>query len=191
MISKEFSLEISKCLEVLSKGGTILYPTDTIWGIGCSATDEQAVANVFTLKKRADSKTMIILVDTEERLSTYIEQVPEQAWQLIEYSEKPLTLVLPGARNVVKNLVAEDGSIAIRIVKDDFCRQLIFRFRRPIVSTSANFSGDPSPANFSDINEEIKSSVDYVVALRQQESHRNSPSRIIKLGLKGEIKIIR
>jgi L-threonylcarbamoyladenylate synthase len=138
-----------------------------------------------------DSKTMIILIETQARLSSYVHQVPEQAWQLIEYAEEPLTLILPGAKNIAKNIIAEDGSIGMRITKDEFCSRLIERFRKPIISTSANISGAASPANFAEISEEIKTAVDYVVPLRQEELHKAKPSRIIKIGMKGEIQVIR
>ncbi len=183
--------EVDKALDVLKKGGVILYPTDTIWGIGCDATNEKAVQRVYEIKKRDDSKSMIVLLDNEARLPAYIDYVPEQAWDLIEYSDKPLTVILSGARNVAKNIIAEDGTIGVRITKDEFCRKLVERLRKPIVSTSANISGEASPQNFSEVSAEIKSSVDYVVDLRQEETEKKAPSRIIKVGKKGEIKIIR
>src|SRR5689334_7183761 len=161
--------EIEKCLDVLKSGGLILYPTDTIWGIGCDATNEKAVARVYTLKERSDSKSMIILLDHTSRLSYYLERVPSQAYELMELSEQPLTLVLDGAKNLAPNLLAEDGSVGIRVVMDEFCRNLITRFRKPLVSTSANISGESSPGNFWEINEKIKEGVDYVVQLRQEE----------------------
>jgi len=183
--------EIKKSLEILRNGGTILYPTDTIWGIGCDAANEKAVEKIFQIKQRDDSKSMIILLANEGMLPAYINNVPEQAWELIECSDKPLTLVLQGARNVAKNLIASDGSIGIRITKDEFCKRLIERHRKPIVSTSANISGEQSPQNFSEIAETIKTNVDYVVDLRREEKDKKLPSQIIQLGEKGEIKILR
>jgi L-threonylcarbamoyladenylate synthase len=184
--------EIQNALSVLRSGGIILYPTDTIWGIGCDATNEDAVDKIYHLKRRSDSKSMIILLDNEAKLLSYVRQVPEQAWQLIEYSKKPLTIIYPEAKNLAKNIIAEDGSIGIRITKDEFCRKLIEKYRKPIVSTSANLSGEDSAANFSGIKEEIIQGVDYVVDLRKEEKAKAVvPSTIIKLGLKGEIKVLR
>lgn len=183
--------ELDKCLEVLQSGGLILYPTDTVWGIGCDATNEAAVAKIFALKRREDSKSMIVLLDQTGRLATYVREVPQQAYDLMELSEQPLTLVLDGARNVARNLVAPDGSIAIRIVLDDFCRNLVSRLRKPLVSTSANISGEKAPSGFSEISDEIKAGVDHIVSLRQDEESDAKPSTIMKVGLKGEIKMIR
>jgi L-threonylcarbamoyladenylate synthase len=188
---EEIITEINKCIDVLKQGGTILYPTDTVWGIGCDATNEEAVAKVYKLKKREDSKSMIILLDNEAKLLAYIREVPEQAYDLMDYSEKPITIIYPDAKNLAPNVIADDRSIAIRITKDDFCRRLIEKFRKPIISTSANISGDSAPASFSMINKEIIEGVDYIVNLRQNENHQVSPSTIIKLGLRGEFKIIR
>lgn len=190
-MTEAMKLEISKCLDVLHAGGIILYPTDTIWGIGCDATNPEAVAKVYTLKSRADSKSMIILLDQPGRLPAYIREVPPQAYELMELSEEPLTIVLDGAKNVASNLVAEDGSIGVRIVMDEFCKNLISRLRKPIVSTSANTSGEAAPAGYSEISEKIKSGVDYIVGLRQEERTAKKPSTILKLGLNGEIKFIR
>ncbi len=172
-------------------GGIILYPTDTVWGIGCDATNEQAVAKIYRLKQREDSKSMIILLDNEAKLLSYVREVPEQAWDLMEFAERPLTIIYPDAKNLAKNLIAEDKSIAIRITKDDFCRKLIGKFRKPLVSTSANISGNPTPTAFSDIDKEIIAGVDYVVNLRRDEQASTTPSTIIKLGMGGEFKIIR
>ncbi len=184
-------VEIENCLRILNAGGIILYPTDTIWGIGCDATNEMAVAKIFALKNRIDSKSMIILLDQTGRLSGYIREVPQQAYELIELSEEPLTLVLDGAKNVASNLIADDGSIGVRVTKDEFCRNLMTRFRKPIVSTSANISGQNSPSDFSEVCEKIKTGVDYIVGLRQEEKANKKPSTILKIGLKGEIKFIR
>jgi L-threonylcarbamoyladenylate synthase len=188
---EEILTEIKKCVDVLGRGGLILYPTDTIWGIGCDATNESAVEKIFRLKKRSDSKSMIILLDNEVKLQSYVREVPEVAWDLIEFAEKPLTIVYDGGKNLANNLIAQDGSIGIRVTKDDFCKMLISKFRKPIVSTSANISGNEPPPSFSYIDQAIIEGVDYVVNLRQSETSRNSPSSIIKLGAKGELKMIR
>jgi L-threonylcarbamoyladenylate synthase len=183
--------EINKALEVLNKGGIILYPTDTIWGIGCDATNSEAVAKIYNLKQRIDSKSMLVLVDNENRLQQYVSEVPEAAWQLIEVSDKPLTIIYSGAKNLAKNLLAEDGSIGIRIAKDEFCEKLIGRFRRPIVSTSANISGEKSPALFDEINSVIKDKVDYIVNWRTNDLTPGQPSSIIKIDALGRFTIIR
>jgi len=183
--------EIEKCLEVLNAGGIILYPTDTIWGIGCDATNADAVAKIFELKERSEAKSMIILLDHTGRLGGYIKEVPQQAYELMELSEQPLTVILDGAKNLAPNVVAEDGSIGVRIVMDDFCRILISRLRKPLVSTSANISGEKSPSSFSEISDKIKSGVDYIVGLRQNEKITSKPSTIIKLGIGGAFKFIR
>jgi L-threonylcarbamoyladenylate synthase len=182
--------EVNKCIGILRKGGTILYPTDTIWGIGCDATNELAVKKVFGIKKRPPAKALVILVAESSQLEYYA-SVPEVAWDLVEYAEHPLTIVYPGAKGIATPLIAEDGTVAIRVVKDEFCKMIINGLRRPLVSTSANISGEPAPAYFDEISEEIKSKVDYVVPLRQAEYKKSAPSRIIKLGLNGAIEIIR
>lgn len=183
--------EVENCLEVLKSGGIILYPTDTIWGIGCDATNEAAVAKIYALKARPDSKSMIILLDHTARLPAYLNDVPQQAYELMELSEQPLTVVLDGAKNLAPGLIAEDGSIGVRIVMDEFCRNLISRFRKPIVSTSANISGQIFPADYSAISDEIKAGVDYIVKLRRDERKEVKPSSIIKVGSNGVIKFIR
>ena len=176
---------------MLYKGGIILYPTDTIWGIGCDATNALAVKRIYELKKRADSKSMLVLLENPNRLVSYIEEMPEVAWDLIEFAEKPTTIIYDGAKNLANNLIAEDGSIGIRITTEAFTQNLIQRFKKPIVSTSANISGEPSPQNFSEIAQSIKDNVDYVVKYRQDETKNPAPSSIIKLGSTGLIKIIR
>jgi L-threonylcarbamoyladenylate synthase len=183
--------DVLKALEVLKKGGIILYPTDTIWGIGCDATSAEAVSKIYKLKQRDDSKSMLVLLDNQNRLQGYVNEVPEVAWELIDVADKPMTIIYPGAKNLAKNLIAEDGSIGIRICKDNFCAELISRFKKPLVSTSANISGANAPANFSEINDLIKDSVDYIVSWRQKETKQNTSSSIIKLGTSGEIQIIR
>lgn len=183
--------DLKKALEILIKGGLILYPTDTIWGIGCDATNEKAVDRIYAVKKRKDEKSMIILVESESQLSKYVSQIPEMALNLIRITDKPLTIIYPGAQNIARNLVAKDGSIGIRIVRDTFCNTLINRFGKPVVSTSANMSGSTWPANYNDIDDHIIQSVDYVIKWRQQESAHDRPSGIIKLELNGEVKVIR
>ncbi len=183
--------DIKKALEVLHSGGIILYPTDTIWGIGCDATNEKAVERIYQIKKREDSKSMLVLMENINFLSRYVEEVPEIAYDLIELSDKPLTIIYPGAKNLAKNLIARDGTMGIRISSEDFTRQLIQRFKKPIVSTSANISGTPAPAVFHEITPEILAAVDYVVEYRQEDSNPATPSSIIKLGVGGEIEIVR
>jgi L-threonylcarbamoyladenylate synthase len=183
--------DIKVAHELLLTGGLILYPTDTIWGIGCDATNEEAVDKIYQLKRRADAKTMLVLIDTTSRLQQYIREIPEVAYELLDVADKPLTIIYPNAKNLASNLIAEDGSIGIRLTNDLFCQQLISRFRRPIVSTSANISGEKTAYAFSEISSEIKNGVDYVVKWRQQENTRAQASSIIKLGIGGEIKILR
>ena len=175
----------------MRKGGVILYPTDTIWGIGCDATNEEAVKRVYNIKQRDDSKALICLVDSDARLQRYVRNVPEVAWQLIDCIEKPTTLILDNAVNLAPNLIAEDGSIGIRITKETFSKELCFRFQKAIVSTSANISGEPAAQNYRDIDPKIIEQVDYVCWTRRQEHQPHAPSRIIKLSADGIVKIIR
>ena len=186
-----FKEEINKALAILKAGGIILYPTDTVWGLGCDATNPEAVAKIYALKNRADSKSMIILLDTENKLQSYVNEVPDIAYDLIEYTEKPLTIIYSGAKNLAGNLISEDKTIGIRIPKHDFCQQLIQRFRKPIVSTSANVSGEPSPINFSKIDQKIMHGVDYVVDLEKESSEIKQPSTIMKLEVDGQFTFIR
>ena len=183
--------DIKKALEVLKAGGIILYPTDTIWGIGCDATNEKAVERIYKIKKREDSKSMLVLMENPALLERYVVEVPEIAWDLVEIATTPLTVIYPNAKNLAKNLVAEDGSIGIRFTKEAFTSQLLQRFRRPLVSTSANLSGEKSPAFYGEISDEIKSQVDFIVEYRQNDTTPAQPSRIIKLGSGGRIDIIR
>lgn len=183
--------DIKAALDVLQKGGVILYPTDTIWGIGCDACNEEAVKRVYAIKNRIDSKSMLVLMENIALIDRYIDEVPEIAFDLMEVAVKPLTIIFDGAKGLAKNLIAEDGSIGIRITHEDFSRELIRRFKRPIVSTSANISGKPSPSCFSEIDQKVIESVDYVVKYRQDEVQKAVPSSIIKLGKGGEVKIIR
>jgi len=186
-----FNEDIVKAVEVLRSGGIILYPTDTIWGIGCDATNPEAVKRIYEIKQRTDAKSMLVLMENPNLLNSYITEVPEIAWDLIEVADNPLTIIYPGAKNLAPNLVAADGSIGIRITTEPFTQQLIQRFRKPVVSTSANISGQKSPRNFSEINGEIKPLVDYIVAYRQDDQSQSTPSGIIKLGVGGQIEIIR
>ncbi len=178
-------------MEVLRKGGVILYPTDTVWGIGCDATNAEAVARVYKIKQRDDSKALICLVDSDGRLQRYVRQVPEVAWQLLDCADKPTTVILDGAVNLAENLIADDGSIALRITKEAFSKELCYRFQKAIVSTSANISGEPTAQNYRDIAPEIIEAVDYVCFTRRQEHLPHKPSSIIKLGMGGEVEIIR
>jgi L-threonylcarbamoyladenylate synthase len=183
--------EIKNALDVLHKGGVILYPTDTIWGIGCDATNAEAVKKVYEIKEREDSKSMLVLIDDVGRIPSYIDTMPDIAWDLIELADKPLTIIFPGAKNLAQNLLTNEKTIGIRVTSEVFTKKLIQRFRRPIVSTSANISGKPHPANFSKIDDLIKNRVDYVVNYRQDEVTEFEPSSIIQLGVGGEVKIIR
>jgi len=187
----DIHLEIKQAIEVLRSGGVILYPTDTVWGLGCDATNETAVKRIYEIKKRSDTKSMLVLVDSMAKLQACVDQVPDIAWDLTELSEKPMTIIYPNARNLAKSLVADDSSIGIRITREDFSKTLCERFRKPIVSTSANISGELTPSNFSQISEEVKKNVDYIVNFRQEEKACAVPSSIIKLEKGGVFKIIR
>lgn len=183
--------DIKKAVEVMRKGGVILYPTDTVWGIGCDATNAEAVARVYEIKHREDSKAMICLVDNDNRLQRYVRNVPDVAWQLFDCAEDPTTIILDGAINLASNLIAEDGSIAMRITREEFSKQLCYRFQKPIVSTSANISGEPTAQNYCDISQEIIDAVDYVCWTRRQEHKPHKPSSIIRLREDGQVEIIR
>ncbi len=182
--------EINKALKTLKEGGLILYPTDTIWGIGCDATNTEAVEKVFKLKKRKDSKALICLVADDRMLKKYVNKVPDVAYDIIDLSEDPITIIYDDAQNLAKNLIADDNTIAIRIPNDDFCFQLLRRFNNAIVSTSANISGMPSPKSFKEISQEVLKGVDYVVNLHH-EKNSGKPSSIIKLSSDGIVKVIR
>ena len=183
--------EVAKALKVVQEGGIILYPTDTIWGIGCDATNTEAVKKIYRLKQREESKSMIILLDNDNKLLSYVREVPDIAYDLIEFAENPLTLILSGAKNITPALISTDGSIGIRVVKHEFCQQLIQRLRKPLVSTSANISGKPSPKNFSEVSAEIINGVDYVVDLEQHDLQQKKPSTIMKLEADGRFSFIR
>ena len=185
------NLDFESALKTLREGGTILYPTDTIWGIGCDACQANAVQKVYAIKARDPRKSMLVLVDSPGMLSRYVREIPDMAYQMIDIADKPITIIYPDAIGLPENLIAADGSIAIRVVQDEFCRKLIQFLRKPIVSTSANFSGKPAPASFAEIDENIKMKVDYIVKFRQEEKRKFSPSPIIRMALNGEIKVIR
>lgn len=190
-MNTSFANDIAKAVEVLRSGGIILYPTDTIWGIGCDATNPAAVRRIYDIKQREDAKSMLILMENPNLLNSYITEVPEIAWDLIDVAESPLTIIYPGAKNLALNLLSQDGSVGIRITNEAFTQQLIQRFRKPVVSTSANISGQKSPRNFNEISDEIKRAVDYIVGYRQDDFSIANPSGIIKLGVGGQIEIIR
>ena len=187
----EFEEDLRKAVECLRKGGVILYPTDTIWGIGCDATDSEAVKRIYRLKQREDSKSMLVLVNNEAALERIVPEVPEIAWELLEAAVNPLTVIYDGATGVAPELIADDGSLGIRITNESFSKELCRRFGKPIVSTSANISGKKSPTGFKDISEDVKNGVDYIVGYRQNDTTPANPSNIIKLGRGGVVKIIR
>ena len=186
-----FDKDVNAAVEVMRRGGVILYPTDTVWGIGCDATNAEAVAKVYAIKHREDSKAMICLVDSEARLQRYVRNVPNVAWDVIEMATKPVTVILDGAANLAPNLLAEDGSVAMRVTREPFSNQLCYRFQKAIVSTSANISGMPPASNYSDIDPELLQAVDYVCTSRRQEKKPHTPSSIIRLRPNGEVEIIR
>jgi len=183
--------DMKQALETLKAGGLILYPTDTIWGIGCDATNPEAVEKIFALKGRDKGKSMIVLLGNDYQLEAYVQEVPEVAYQLIEVADKPLTIIYNKAKNLAPNVVAEDGSIGIRVVQHAFCEELIQRFRKPIVSTSANISGEATAQNFSEISEEIKDGVDYVVQYGQMDMSKHQASTIMKIDASGKFEFIR
>lgn len=199
--------QIQKALEFLRSGGIILYPTDTVWGIGCDATDPEAVARIYAMKKRSDSKSLVLLASDMDMVCRYIKEVPEMAVQLVEVNDKPMTIIYPGAvcgprpdasgktiksnHCLAYNTVAVDGTVGIRVPLAGFCKQLAARLGRPIVSTSANISGEPTPKNFSEISDEIKSAADYIVDPSLEKGATGQSSSIIKVGLDYSIEIIR
>ncbi len=191
MTQKEIAEDIRNAVETLRSGGLILYPTDTIWGIGCDATNSKAVQRVYSLKQRDDSKALICLVDSANRLQRYVFRVPDVAWDLIDFASKPLTLILDGAVNLAPELIAGDGSVGMRVTREKISHELCYRFQKAVVSTSANISGEPSPANFTEVSPEIIAGVDYVMKSRQNDFSKGLPSQIIKLGQDGQVKIIR
>jgi len=184
------SHEVSKAFEVMKEGGIILYPTDTVWGIGCDATNPEAVSKIQTLKKRAESQSMIVLMNSDRMLHNVFKNIPEVAWQILEYADKPTTLILDQPRNIAPNLISADNSLGIRLVTEPFCYKLVERMRKPIVSTSANLAGQPAPKSFKEINPEIIKGVDYVVNLHRDKMG-GKPSTIIKLSNDLQVKVIR
>lgn len=189
--NNQYEQELWKTVEILRSGGTILYPTDTIWGLGCDATNFEAVENIYKLKHRVESKSLIVLLDDENKLSDYVEKVPEISFDLINSLDKPTTIIYSKAKNLASNVVAKDGSIAIRITKDLFCRELIKLFGKPIVSTSANISGDASPVIYRDVPDDLLNGVDYIVNLYHGRMNSPKPSTIIRLFENGEFIIVR
>ena len=188
---------IQEAVKVLREGGVILYPTDTVWGIGCDATNEKAVARVFEIKRRSEAKSLVLLACDLDMVAKHVKEIPSIAIDLVEVNDAPMTIIYPGAQYLAPNAVAEDGSVGIRIplVEDNpagaFCKELVYRLRRPLVSTSANISGEPTPASFAEISEEIKGAVDYVVPKPFGAGATGRSSQIIKLGLGGEVEILR
>jgi len=183
--------DIEKALEVLRNGGVILYPTDTIWGLGCDATNPDAVQKIYEIKQRSDQKSLLVLLDNQGKIPSYVQEIPDVAWDLMDLSEKPLSIIYSDAKNLASNLIAEDGSIGIRIPNDDFCQKLIQRLKKPLVSSSANISGESAPQNFDEISPKIIEAVDYVVEWRQDDYTKAQASSIVKLKTNGEIIIIR
>ncbi len=188
---KEYIEDVKKAVEVMRNGGIILYPTDTIWGIGCDASNPAAVRRIFELKRRSDSKSMLSLIDSDAKLGYYVPDIPDVAYDLMDLAEKPLTIIYDNVRHMAPELIADDGSAGIRVTKEEFSRELCRRMGGAVVSTSANISGQPSPANFSEISDEIRAGVDYIVEYRQTEQTRSVASGIIKLGSGGLVKVIR
>ncbi|NMC36811.1 MAG: threonylcarbamoyl-AMP synthase [Bacteroidales bacterium] len=187
----EYSNDLKSALDTLREGGVVLFPTDTIWGLGCDATNPEAVSRIFSIKKREDSKSLIILVNGYGMLERFADNVPDVAINILEVADKPLTIIYPRGKNLAPGICAEDGSVGIRLCMDPFCNELITRFRKPVVSTSANISGTAFPSSFREIDEKIIRSVDFVVSYRQNETKKNPPSSIIKVNNDGTIRIIR
>jgi L-threonylcarbamoyladenylate synthase len=186
----DINQEILNAYEVIKEGGIILYPTDTVWGIGCDATNPEAVAKIYKLKQRAETQSMICLMNGEKMIYNVFNEIPEVAWQIMDFSENPTTLILDKPRNVAKNLIAPDNTLGIRVVKEPFCFKLMERMKKPLVSTSANISGQPTPKSFKEISPEIIKGVDYVVNL-QRDKIGGKPSTIIKLTNDSQVKVIR
>ncbi len=182
---------LDKALEVLKAGGIILYPTDTVWGLGCDATNPEAVAKIIALKGRAADKSFIVLLHSANQLASYVKEIPDVAYDLIEFAENPLTVIFSGAKNLAPNVINQDGSVGLRVVRHNFCEKLLQRFKKPITSTSANLSGQTTPAIFDEISDEIKSGVDYIVDWEQEISTPKKPSTIVKLGPSGQFEFVR
>ncbi len=190
-MDEQLKNEVNQAVNILRKGGIILYPTDTVWGIGCDATNAEAVERIYRLKQKKEAKSMLVLVDSIDKISLYTEHIPQVAWDLLELADKPLTLILPKAKKVAENLVPPEGTLGIRVPKHDFCIALARKLGRPIVSTSANLTGSPAPARFTQISEEIKEGVDYIVNSIYEAGATGSPSSIIQLNESSEVKILR
>lgn len=188
---KIISDEVKKTIEVLRAGGIILYPTDTVWGIGCDATNAEAVEKIYKIKQRDDSKSMLVIADGMARIQSYVDEIPDIAWDLAELADKPITIIYPQAKNLAANLISDDGSVGIRITSEKFSKQLCAAFRRPIVSTSANISGEPSPECFAEISDIVKDQMDYIVQYRQDDTQKKQASSIIKLKKNGTFVILR
>lgn len=191
MTTQDYKQDLDAAIRTLRSGGIILYPTDTVWGIGCDATNAEAVAKIYALKRRADAKSMLVLVDSVPALERIVPQIPDVAYDLVDLATRPLTIIYDKAVGVADNLLAPDGSLGVRVTSEDFSEALCRIFRRPIVSTSANISGEPTPLTFSAISADIVEGVDYVVSYRRDDKRQAPPSQIIKLGMGGEIKVIR
>lgn len=191
MMSRYDNEDMKRAIEVLRDGGVILYPTDTVWGVGCDATNPEAVSKVYELKRREDTKSMLVLMENPNLLSRYIDEVPDIAWQLIEATDKPLTLIYPNAKGFAPNLISKDRSIGVRFTEELFSSNLIQRFGKPIVSTSANISGEATPSKFNQISEDIINGVDYVVKYRQDDKSAGASSTIMSIGVSGQFKILR
>ncbi|MCU0472753.1 MAG: L-threonylcarbamoyladenylate synthase [Bacteroidales bacterium] len=183
--------DLKNSLEALRKGGIILYPTDTVWGLGCDATNHSAVEKIFTVKSRSESKSLIILVDSEGMLERYVKDIPPIVYEITAVSDSPITIIYPEGKNLAPGVCSEDGSVGIRVCREEFCSELIRRFRKPLISTSANISGKPLPAHFGEIDEDITRSADYVVKYRQKDRQKHSASPVIKVEKNGVFKIIR
>lgn len=191
MDKAEYDEDLRQAVLTLRKGGLILYPTDTVWGIGCDATNAEAVAKVFALKQRAEAKSMLVLVDSALRAQNYVKDIPDVAYDMMDISDKPLTIILDNAVGLAPNLIAEDGSVGIRVTNEKFSHDMCYRFMKPVVSTSANISGHPSAAIFPEIEQEIIDGVDYVVRFRRDDTKRSKPSSIVKLKADGQVTVIR
>ena len=191
MDNEQYKQDLREAVATLRKGGIIVYPTDTVWGIGCDATNAEAVARIFALKQRAEAKSMLVLVDSPSRAQIYVNEIPDVAYDMMELSDKPLTLILDGAKNLAPNLIAEDGSVGIRVTNEKFSHDLCYTFGKPVVSTSANVSGEPSAAIFAEISQTILDGADYVVKFRRTDTTKAKPSSIVKLKADGQVTIIR
>ena len=190
MCLNNFLDEINTCCHILDKGGLILYPTDTVWGIGCDATNEAAVTKVYELKQREDSKALICLMANDAMLERFVDKVPEAAYDILDLATKPTTIIYDNPKGLAKNAIAQDNTMAIRVASDKFCQYLINKYKKPIISTSANLAGNPTPMSFGEIDSVILKGVDYIVSL-QQDKKNGSPSSIIKLSNDGTVKVIR